>query len=166
MEPLFALGVTVSGANDTGIFVEQVATGTTTIENDTVQNNGVNPNPKIGSLGGIVLAGVTGGVVETNTVQNNGGGGVFVNDNGPIDPGTASAGPVAPVTSANDNVENNTITGNYGSCGIVYATHNSGGTITGGSSWATRSPATSACSRPRVLTSVASCWRRPRPAPL
>ena len=70
--------------------------------------------------------------VENNTVQNNGGGGVFVNDNGPVDPGTPTAGPVAPVTSANDNVENNTITGNYGSCGIVYATHNSGGTITGG----------------------------------
>jgi len=127
-----ALGVTVSGANDTGIFVEQVATGTTTIENDTVQNNGVNPNPKIGSFGGIVLAGVTGALVENNTVQNNGGGGVFVNDNGPIDPGSPTAGPGAPVASANDNVENNTITGNYGSCGIVYSTHNSGGSITGG----------------------------------
>ena len=34
--------------------------------------------------------------------------------------------------SASDNVENNTISANYGSCGIVYATHNSGGAITGG----------------------------------
>ena len=125
-----ANGVTVSGANDTGIFVEQVTTGTTTIENDTVQDNGVNPNPKIGSFGGIVLAGVSGAVVETNTVQNNGGGGIFVNDNGPIDPGTASPGPTNPVPSSNDTVSNNMITGNYGSCGIVYATHNTGGSIT------------------------------------
>ena len=34
--------------------------------------------------------------------------------------------------SNNDTVSNNTISGNYGSCGIVYATHNSGGSITGG----------------------------------
>ncbi len=127
-----ALGVTVSGANDTGIFVEQVATGTTTIENDTVQNNGVNPNTKIDSFGGIVLAGVTGAVVNSNTIMNNGGGGVLVNDNGPVDPGAPNAGPAAPVPSANDSVTGNEISGNYGSCGIVYATHNSGGSITGG----------------------------------
>jgi hypothetical protein len=125
-----SLGDTVSGANDTGIFVEQ--TSGVTIENDTVQNNGVNPNPKIASFGGILLAGVTGGVVTDNTVQNNGGGGVFVNDNGPVDPGSPAAGPTNPVPSANDNVMGNKITGNYGSCGIVYATHNTGGSITGG----------------------------------
>ncbi len=130
--PTASAGVTVSGANDTGIFVEQVASGVTTIQNDTVENNGVNPNPKIGSFGGIVLAGVTGAVVSNNTVMNNGGGGIFVNDNGPVDPGTATAGPTNPVNSVNDNVTNNTISGNFGSCGIVYSTHNTGGQITGG----------------------------------
>ena len=84
-------GVTISGANDTGIFAEQQPAGVI-IENNTVQNNGVNPNPKIGSFGGIVLAGVTDGSVENNTIMNNGGGGVFVNDNGPVDPGIPGAG--------------------------------------------------------------------------
>ena len=124
-------GVTVSGANDTGIFAEQLPTGVM-IENDTIQNNGVSPNPKIQSFGGIVLAGVTDGSVENNTVVNNGGGGVLVNDNGPVDPGAPNAGPTTPVPSADDTVSNNTINGNYGSCGIVYSTHNTGGMITGG----------------------------------
>ncbi len=124
-------GLTISGANDTGIFVEQQPAGVI-IENDTVQNNGVNPNPKIQSFGGIVLAGVTDGSVENNTIVNNGGGGVLVNDNGPVDPGAPNAGPTTPVPSADDTVSNNTINGNYGSCGIVYATHNTGGKITGG----------------------------------
>jgi hypothetical protein len=123
--------VTVSGANDTGIFVEQ--TSDVTIQNDTVQNNGVSPNPAIGSFGGIVLAGVADGTVTDNAVNNNGGGGIFVNDNGPVDPGAPNAGPNAPVASSDDTVSNNAITGNYGSCGIVYATHNSGGSITDGS---------------------------------
>ena len=124
-------GVTVSGANDTGIFAEQLPAGVM-IDNDTIQNNGVSPNLKIQSFGGIVLAGVTDGFVENNTVVNNGGGGVLVNDNGPVDPGAPNAGPTTPVPSADDTVSNNTINGNYGSCGIVYATHNTGGMITGG----------------------------------
>ena len=70
--------------------------------------------------------------VASNTVTGNGGGGIFVNDNGPVNPGAPNAGPNAPVASTNDTVSNNTISGNYGSCGIVYATHNSGGSITGG----------------------------------
>ena len=126
-----ANGVTVSGAKDTGIFVEQQPGGVL-IDNDTVQNNGVNPNPKIASFGGIVLAGVTDGFVENSTITDNGGGGVFVNDNGPVDPGTATAGPSSVVNSVDDTVSNNTISGNYGSCGIVYATHNTDGQITGG----------------------------------
>ena len=77
-------GITVSGANDTGIFVDQT-TGTT-IENDTVQNNGVAPGAGIGSFGGIVLAGVSNATVSSNTVTGNGGGGIIVNDNGPVNP--------------------------------------------------------------------------------
>ncbi len=121
-------GVTVENANDTGILVDQASV---TIQNDTVENNGVNPNPKIGSFGGIVLAGATNSLVNADTVTNNGGGGVFVNDNGPVNPGAPNAGPNAPVDAVNDDVSNNTISGNYGSCGIVYATHNTGGKITG-----------------------------------
>ena len=51
----------------------------------------------------------------------------------PVNPGAPNAGPNAPVAATNDTVTDNTISGNYGSCGIVYATHNTGGSITGGS---------------------------------
>jgi hypothetical protein len=123
--------VTVSGANDTGIFVDQASN--VTVQNDTVQNNGVAPGTGIASFGGILIAGGSTDLVDSNTVTGNGGGGVFVNDNGPVNPGAPNAGPNAPVAATNDTVSNNTISGNYGSCGIVYATHNSGGSITGGS---------------------------------
>jgi hypothetical protein len=123
-----ANAVTVTGANDTGIFAEQ--TSGLTVENDTVNGNGVAPNPAVGSYGGVVLAGVTNSTVTLNTVTNNNGGGIFVNDNGPTDPGAPNAGPGAPVPSSGVTVSNNTISGNYGSCAIVYSTHNSGGSIT------------------------------------
>jgi Right handed beta helix region len=123
-------GVTVSGANDTGIFVDQAST--VTIENDTVQNNGVAPGKGIASFGGILIAGASHAIVTSNTVTGNGGGGIFVNDNGPVNPGAPSAGGNAPVNSDSDTVSDNTISGNYGSCAIVYATHNSGGQITNG----------------------------------
>ena len=123
-------GVTISGANDTGVFAEDNTA--LTVENDTIQGNGVNPASGIISYGGVVLAGETDAAVSANTVSNNGGGGLFVNDNGPVDPGTAAAG-TGPLTPATDNtVSGNTMSGNYGNCGIVYATHNSGGSITGG----------------------------------
>ena len=57
--------------------------------------------------------------VTSSTVINNGGGGVFVNDNGPVNPGTTSAGAAHPVASTGDNVTSNTISGNFGSCAIV-----------------------------------------------
>ena len=53
-------GVTVSGANDTGIFVDEAAD--VTIQNDTVQNNGVAPGSGIASFGGILIAGASGAV--------------------------------------------------------------------------------------------------------
>jgi hypothetical protein len=120
-------GVTVSGANDTGIFAE--ANSALTIENDTVQGNGVDPAKGITSYGGIVLAGETGAAVSANTVTNNGGGGIFVNDDGPVNPGSPNAGS-QPLTNATaDDVSGNTISANFGNCGIVYATHNAGGEI-------------------------------------
>ncbi len=122
--------VTVTGANDTGIFAEQ--TSNLTVENATVNGNGVSPASGVGSFGGIVLAGVNNSQVTFNTVTNNVGGGIFVNDNGPTDPGAPNAGPGTPVASSGVTVSNNTISGNYGSCAIVYSTHNTGGTITDG----------------------------------
>ncbi len=39
-----------------------------------------------------MLAGTNGATVENNTITNNGGGGVFVNDNGPVDPDVPGTG--------------------------------------------------------------------------
>ncbi|MGH2717260.1 MAG: hypothetical protein ACRDJU_01610, partial [Actinomycetota bacterium] len=118
---------TVTGANDTGIFAEQ--TSGILVQDVTITANGINPTTTVESFGGVVLAGVSSTVVTGTTITNNGGGGVFLNDNGPSDPGASNAGPKAPVASVSDTVADNNINGNYGACGIVYSTHNSGGTI-------------------------------------
>jgi hypothetical protein len=122
--------VTITGANDTGIFAED--NSGLTVQNDTIQGNGVNPGKGIISFGGVVLAGTNGATVESNTITNNGGGGVFVNDNGPVDPDVPGTGSGAQTPATNNSTENNTISANFGNCGIVYATHNSGGEINGG----------------------------------
>ncbi len=124
------LGNTISGANDTAVLFDAGSSGT--VQNNTIENNGVNPNRAIESFGGVVLAGAVNSTVSDNTIKNNGGGGVFVNDNGPVNPGAPNAGPNAPVAATADDVTGNTLTANYGNCGIIYATHNSGGSITGG----------------------------------
>ena len=123
-----ALGVTVNGANDTGIFAEK--NSGLTVQNDTIEGNGVNPGTGITSFGGIVLAGETNAAVSANTVTNNGGGGIFVNDDGPVNPGSPSAGTGPVVNATSNDVSGNTISANFGNCGIVYATHNAGGEIT------------------------------------
>src|SRR5262249_27372146 len=123
-----SLGITISGANDTGVFGEE-NTGLT-VENNTIEGNGVNPGKGIISFGGIVFAGETTATADANTVTNNGGGGIFVNDDGPVNPGSSNPGSGA-VTNADTNVvTGNTISANFGNCGIVYATHNTGGEIT------------------------------------
>ena len=123
-----ALGVTVNGANDTGIFAEK--NSGLTVQNDTIEGNGVNPGTGITSFGGIVLAGETNAAVSANTVTNNGGGGIFVNDDGLVNPGSPSAGTGPVVNATSNDVSGNTISANFGNCGIVYATHNAGGEIT------------------------------------
>jgi hypothetical protein len=126
--------VTVTGANDTGILAE--GTSDLTVENTTVSGNGVAPTKGVTSFGGIVLAGVSdsqiGSTANPNTVINNGGGGILVNDNGAVDPAAPNPGTGPPVPSTDDTVSGNTINANYGSCAIVYATHNMGGAISGG----------------------------------
>ena len=122
-----ALGVTVNGANDTGIFAQDNAG--LTVENDTIGGNGVNPGAGIISYGGIVLAGEANAAVSADTVTNNGGGGIFVNDDGPVNPGSPAAGTGPVVNTFGVDVSGNTISANFGNCGIVYATHNAGGEI-------------------------------------
>jgi hypothetical protein len=124
-------GASVTGANVEGIFAEQNPTNLV-IENTTVTGNGVAPGARKTPGGGILLAGVSGAVITSNTVTKNNGGGILINDNGPVDTGAGGAGPADVIDSNGDAVTNNTISDNPGSCAIVFATHNTGGQIDGG----------------------------------
>ena len=111
-------GVTVTGANDHGILAEGVSG--LTIENSTVQANGVNPNRSIDVDKAIQLVAVNNSTVKDNTVSGNlADGGISVTDEGGnVDPG-APHGPAAPAASFNDTITGNHISGNYGGCAIV-----------------------------------------------
>jgi hypothetical protein len=127
--------VAISGASDEGILAQD--TSNLTVESSTITGNGIAPSPGLSSTGGVVLVGVTdstvGGTTPTdgNTINNNDGGGVLVNDDGVVDAG-APDGTGPTVDSSDVTVSNNIISANFGSCGIVYSTHNTGGTISGG----------------------------------
>jgi hypothetical protein len=84
-------GATVTGANVEGIFAEQ-SPASLVIENSTVTGNGVAPGARKTPGGGILLAGVSGAIITSNTVTKNNGGGILINDNGPVD--TVPAEPV------------------------------------------------------------------------
>ncbi len=117
-------GVTVSGANDHGIFVQD-ASGVT-ITGSTVDGNGVAPTAGISENKAIQLVGTSNSTVTANTVTGNlADGGIGIADDGNIDPGAPKPGTASPAT--NDTVSNNRVSGNYGGCGIVLASYNSSG---------------------------------------
>jgi len=128
--------VTVTNANDHGIFVKDASN--ITISNSTVTGNGVAPSAGIAENKAIELVGTSNSFVTGNTVTaNTADGGIGVADDGPIDPGAPDTS-TAPTQALNDTVNNNTSSGNYGGCGIVFAQYNagpaagvSGGTISG-----------------------------------
>jgi len=111
-------GVTVTGANDHGIMAEHVSG--LTIQNSTVNGNGVNPNHNLGTDKAIQLVGVTGSTVSGNTVFGNlADGGISVTDEGGgLDP-AAPNGPAGNVASNTDTITNNYIHDNFGGCAIV-----------------------------------------------
>lgn len=119
-------GVTVTGANDHGIFVQD--TSNVTIENSTISGNGVDPNSAINENKGVELVGTTNSVVRGNTVTGNlADGGIGIADDGPIDPGALQPGTL--LASKNNVVSGNTVNGNYEGCGIVLAAYNPGAGI-------------------------------------
>ena len=124
-------GVTVTGANDHGIFVQDASS--VTIETSTVKGNGVAPTPKINENKAIELVGTSSSTVHHDTVTGNVGGGIGVADDGPtVDPGGPKPSATVPHASKTDTVSTNTVTGNYAGCGIVYAAYNKGAGISGG----------------------------------
>jgi hypothetical protein len=112
-------GATVSGANDHGIMAED--TTNLAIENSTIQNNGLNPTPNIDTNKAVLLVGVTNSSVENNTVTGNlADGGISVTDEGGgLNPGAPGPGPQQPIASSNDGITGNTVSGNFGGCGII-----------------------------------------------
>jgi hypothetical protein len=131
--------VAVSGANFQGILAYD--TSYLTIKNSRIRNNGFHtldssapPLPGnglhsyVGQSFGISLFGVSWSTVEHNRVTHNGRGGSGVMDTGANNPGTINQDPSAPlVGSSHDRVVGNTMSANYGGCGLVAATQNFGG---------------------------------------
>ena len=118
--------VTVSGANVHGIFGQD--NDSVTIQNSTIQNNGLNPNSKINEQKAVELDGATNSVIKNNTVQNNfADGGIGIDDDGPNSAGAINGGSATPVKAANDVVSGNKLPNNYGGCDIVVAAYNAGG---------------------------------------
>jgi hypothetical protein len=119
--------ISVSGANDHGILA--VDTTGLTVQNSTVSGNGVAPTAGIAENKAIELVGTSNSTVTGNTVTGNlADGGIGVADDGAapgVDPGAPNAGTNSPATG--DVVKSNTISGNYGGCGIVVASYNTSG---------------------------------------
>ena len=109
-------GVTVTGANDHGIFVQDASD--ITITGSTVEGNGVAPTSGIGDNKALMLVGTSDSTVTGNTVTGNlADGGIGVYDDGPVDVGAPKPGTASPATG--DTVSQNTVSGNLGGCAIV-----------------------------------------------
>ncbi len=128
-------GVTVTGANEHGIFVQD--SSHVTIQYSVVTGNGVNghacppagpaPPTCIAEDKGIELVGTSDSVVTQNVVSDNhADGGIGVADDGPTDPGAPGTFPGYNHGAKNDVVSNNLIIDNSSGCGIVIAAYNQG----------------------------------------
>ncbi len=84
-------GATVENATDHGILAED--TSNVTIQNNTVSNNGTQPNPMVASDDAIFFSGVSGSTISGNTETNDFAGGIRVTDDGPLDPAAPNPGP-------------------------------------------------------------------------
>jgi hypothetical protein len=128
-------GVTVSGANEHGIFVQDASH--VTIQYSVVTGNGVAghacppsgvaPPTCIAEDKGIELAGTSDSIVTHNVVSyNRADGGIGVADDGPTDPGAPGTFPGVSHGAKNDVVSDNLIINNSNGCGIVVAAYNQG----------------------------------------
>jgi hypothetical protein len=128
-------GVTVSGANEHGIFVQDASH--VTIQYSVVTGNGVAghacppsgvaPPACIAEDKGIELAGTSNSTVTHNVVSyNRADGGIGVADDGPTDPGAPGTFPGIAHGAKNVVVSDNLIINNSNGCGIVVAAYNQG----------------------------------------
>lgn len=128
-------GVTVTGANEHGIFVEDASR--VTIQYSVVTGNGVDghacppagaaPPTCIAEDKGIELVGTSDSAITHNLVSfNRADGGIGVADDGPTNPGAPGTFPGISHGAKNDIVSENLIIDNSNGCGIVVAAYNQG----------------------------------------
>ncbi|MDA8309408.1 MAG: right-handed parallel beta-helix repeat-containing protein, partial [Actinomycetota bacterium] len=121
-------GVTVTGANDEGILVQNSTD--VTVEDSVVKGDGTSPTPAIAFDNALELIGTSNSKVEGNTLSGDFAGGIGVADDGPTNPGGPKPSTLRP--SNNDVISGNTISAVYGGCSIVFSSRNPGAGITGG----------------------------------
>jgi hypothetical protein len=137
-EKVLISGVTVTGANEHGIFVQDASL--VTIQDSVVTGNGVAGHacppsgpPPAGCIAedkGIELVGTKDSVVTHNLVSHNSAdGGIGVADDGPTDPGAPNTHPGNAHGANNDIVSGNLIIDNSSGCGIVIAAYNQGSPV-------------------------------------
>ena len=126
--------LTVKGANDHGIFVQD--SSGVTVEHNVVVGNGLDPNkcppaptppsgPCIAEDKAVEFSGTSYSTIVANTVDNNvADGGIGIADDGSNSPGSPTAGTPSP--GVGNLVSGNTVIGNIGGCGIVVAAYNPG----------------------------------------
>lgn len=125
-------GFTVENANNHGIYVQD--SSNVIIENNFVENNGLNVIKGLGEDKAIQLTGTSNSTVAGNTVAGNLYGGIGVADDGPLNPSwNSTAVPSAGIPSGmarpgDDNViSGNLVTGNHPHhCAIVVSAYNQG----------------------------------------
>jgi hypothetical protein len=133
-------GVTVTGANEHGIFAQDASH--VTIQYSVVTGNGVAghacppagapPSGCIAEDKAIELAGTSDSLVSHNLVSfNRADGGIGVADDGPTDPGAPNTSPGNPHGAQNNVVSDNLIIDNSNGCGIVVAAYNQGTDVEG-----------------------------------
>ncbi len=124
-------GATVTGANDHGVFAEDVSG--LVIIGSTISGNGISPHGGVPEDKAVALAGTTDALVRGNTVENNmADGGISIVDDGPsIDPGAPVATATTPFAGTGNVVTGNLVEDNAFGCGIVVAAYNPGAGVSG-----------------------------------
>jgi parallel beta-helix repeat protein len=125
-------GFTAENANNEGIYVQD--SSNVIIENNLVNNNGLNVTKGLGEDKAIQLTGTSDSTVAGNRVVGNRYGGIGIADDGPIDPSwNSTAVPSAGIPAGSGNPGNgNLISGNFvghnrpNHCSIVISAYNQG----------------------------------------
>jgi len=125
-------GLTTENANNEGIYVQD--SSNVMIENNFVNNNGLNIIKGLGEVKAIQLTGTSDSTVAGNSVVGNQYGGIGVTDDGPINPSfNSTAVPSASIPPGSANSGNgNLISGNLvehnrpNHCSIVISAYNQG----------------------------------------